>query len=582
MLSYKKVCIAIFPLFFALMLSCQSKDGNESVTKSTELFSIKSPSITPALYLPAPTYPEGVIIKPVLLLDGVAHEVIPENAYYNAYMYRVKLEPGRKYSIAIAVYASKPEQFDGDVLLADTLPKEYMLDENQNRYIDDLPAFRFDYDEDSDGLKNWEEIQYGTHPYEVNTRLLQVISQENAYQAKVREFALGVIGTPDGGFVAVGDSLNLNNYWRDTMVWKYTGNGLLDSNFYNNGVFSYDTAVGTYHNGRAWGVSHTADGGWVVVGESYTDTLTDDMTVWKFDASGLLDTSFDGDGVLIYDLASADQSNEYARAVASTLDGGWVVVGNIQSVGSYSDVAVWKFTSAGILDPNFGNGGLFTRHYASGNAKAHGVSSTSDGGWVVVGETMNERLNTDMTVWKFSADGKLDIGFDGDGVFSYDRDLASNYNEVAYGVTSTVNGGWIVVGGSAPDMVVWKFNANGLLDSDFYANGVLTYRGAAGGGGTDIALSVSNTTDNGWVVAGYSSNLIGYFEMAVWKFTADGLLDTDFYGDGVFTHQINNNSNHYGYSVIGTADGGWVVVGRSEYLYSLYDYGNMVAWRFGR
>ena len=75
-----------------------------------------------------------------------------------------------------------------------------------------------------------------------------------------------------------------------------------------------------------------------------------------------------------------------------------------------------------------------------------------------------------------------------------------------------------------------------------------------GGSGDDWAYSVQQTTDGGYIVAGYT--------------TSFGAGDSDFYlvktnsqGDTLWTRTYGGSSDDWAYSVQQTADGGYIVAG---------------------
>src|SRR5205823_1991464 len=114
---------------------------------------------------------------------------------------------------------------------------------------------------------------------------------------------------------------------------------------------------------------------------------------------GNLDTTFGGgDGNATNDFAGTDNSdpsnlaNDAAFGVATDPAGGFVVVGSAR-IGRDDDFGVVRYTPAGVLDTNFGNGGQITQDFELGDDTAFAVTVQSDGKIVVAGEAF---IGTDL------------------------------------------------------------------------------------------------------------------------------------------------------------------------------------------
>jgi uncharacterized delta-60 repeat protein len=102
----------------------------------------------------------------------------------------------------------------------------------------------------------------------------------------------------------------------DFAVVRYNTNGSLDTSFDGDGMATTD--LGTYED-YGYSVAVQSDGRIVVAGRSGSN-----FAVVRYNANGLLDTSFDGDGKVI---TSIGPSSESGRAVVSQADGKVVVAG---------------------------------------------------------------------------------------------------------------------------------------------------------------------------------------------------------------------------------------------------------------
>ena len=96
-----------------------------------------------------------------------------------------------------------------------------------------------------------------------------------------------------------------------------------------------------------------ASGKVLLAGEARPSTIsgTADTLLARLEPTGTPDPAFGSGGIAIHNL-SGGTGNDYAAALAPLADGGLVTAGPATGVG-----AVARFTSAGALDPGFGDGG---------------------------------------------------------------------------------------------------------------------------------------------------------------------------------------------------------------------------------
>ncbi len=119
-------------------------------------------------------------------------------------------------------------------------------------------------------------------------------------------------------------------------------------------------------------------------------------------------------------------------------------------------------------------------------------------------------------------------------------------------VAQTTDGGYIITG--------WT-RSFGAGDADVYlvrtdARGDTLWTRTYGGTDSDRGLSVTQTADSGYVIAGYAKSF-GAGSSDVY------LVKTDASGDTIWTRTYGGSYDDYGYSVAQTADGGYIIAGET-------------------
>ena len=186
--------------------------------------------------------------------------------------------------------------------------------------------------------------------------------------------AKAVVVQPDGKLVAAGEF----------SLARYDPDGTLDENFGDEGTVRTDLDAG--FTDFASDVALQPDGSIVVVGIVDDGGANDEnFGVQRYDSNGILDTDFGDEGTVTTDF---NGGTDRAYGVAVQGDGKIVVAGQASDVdGTGNDFAVARYDTAGALDTSFGtNGtGLVTTDVVGVVDFGHDVALDADGNIVVVG-----------------------------------------------------------------------------------------------------------------------------------------------------------------------------------------------------
>jgi len=327
------------------------------------------------------------------------------------------------------------------------------------------------------------------------------------------DWAYSVQQTSDGGYIVAGWTGSFGAGSSDIFLLKIDASGNLQ----------WAKTFGGSNGDVAHSVQQTSDGGYIVAG--YTDSFGagGDVFLLKTDASGNLQwaKTFGGMG------------DDYAWSVQQTSDGGYIMAGVTSSFGAgWDNVFLLKTDALGNLQWAKTFGG-------SDFDFAYSVQQTSDGGYIVAGRTYSFGAGGDVFLLKTDASGNL----------QWAKTFGGDTTDYARSVQQTSDGGYIVAGYTR------SFGAGYrdvfLLKTD--ASGNLQWYRTFGGSYGDAASSVQQTSDGGYIVAGGTDS-----------FGADGevfLLKTDASGNLQWARTFRGSYVGYAYSVQQTSDGGYIVAG---------------------
>jgi hypothetical protein len=149
-----------------------------------------------------------------------------------------------------------------------------------------------------------------------------------------------------------------------------------------------------------------------------------------------------------------------------------------------------------------------------------------------------------------NCNGQIDEG----DVCSFAKTIGGSSGDGALSIIQSSDGGYVVAG--------WTYSF-GAGYSDMYvvkldSSGNVQWTKTIGGSVTDVAYSIIQSSDGGYVVAGYTGSFgAGGFDMYVVKLDSSGNVQwTKTIGGGSSLFAVD-----YAYSIIQSSDGGYVVAG---------------------
>jgi Leucine-rich repeat (LRR) protein len=292
-------------------------------------------------------------------------------------------------------------------------------------------------------------------------------------------------------------------------------------------------------SGSDWAssIQQTKDGGYVIAG--YTESFGAggcDVYIIKLDENGnkVWEKTFGGSGC------------DTASCIKQISDGGYIVAGETNSFGEGNwEIYIIKLDENGnkLWQETFGG---------ADNYHAVSIQQTKDGGYIVAGYIESESEICSVYIIKLKENGSK----------VWEKIYGGNDDDRAYSIQQTTDGGYIIAGYT---------KSFGAGESDIYVikldeNGHIVWQKTYGGSNYDLANSIQQTKDGGYIIAGYTESF-GTGGRNVY------IIKLDENGEKEWEKIYNINYLDEAFSIMQTADGGYIVAG---YTYSFGEGGSDV------
>ena len=366
------------------------------------------------------------------------------------------------------------------------------------------------------------------------------IAWTKIYGGAEREIGNSVYQTIDGGYIISGITQSFGSGMEDIYLIKTDANG--------NTLWT-KTFGGTEED---WGrcVKQTSDNGYIIAAHTFSfGKGNGDVYLIKTDAKG--DTLW----TRTYGGTEEDRGN----VVQQTPDNGYIIAGFTMSFGSGN-------ADAYLIKTDANGSTLWTKTFGGSNDDSgNSVQQTSDSGYIVAGNTYSlGASNINAYLIKTDANGDTLWTRTYGGV-----DLA-----IGFSVKQTSDNGYILAGAKSINIAENDF--------DFYlvktnSNGDTLWTRTYGGTDVDICLSVLQTPDGGYFLAGTKTDTPeGAFDYSAANDIY--LVRTDSNGDVLWTKTLGGTDHDAvgeGSTIMQqTSDNGYIIVGSTE----SYGMGSIDVW----
>ena len=285
-------------------------------------------------------------------------------------------------------------------------------------------------------------------------------------------------------------------------VYRYNADGSPDNSFDTDG--KVETSFGTpYLSPKA--VALQPDGKIIVGGYvGYPGDTLDKFLVARYLPDGSPDASWDEDGIVT---TQVGESWTDIKSILVQPDGKIVAIG-YAVFNDFEDFAVVRYNNNGTLDQGFGDHGVAHLQFSDHDDGAVGGGLLPDGRIVLGGQAYNNALGKYVfAAARLNPDGTPDLSFHGDGMATLS---ATNYSNGARWMMlqpdgKILVGGYAHLGGAGSggaDMTIVRFTDNGIPDITFSEDGIKVYED-----GVDISSEIQSMAfqnDGKIVMTGYS------------------------------------------------------------------------------
>jgi predicted secreted protein len=349
------------------------------------------------------------------------------------------------------------------------------------------------------------------------------------------DYGYTVLQTTDGGYVIVGETYSFGG---GTDIWVIKTDG--------DGNTVWDTTFGGVNTDYNPDIKQTTDDGFIITARTYSfGAGANDIWVIKLDKNGTEQ----------WNTTYGKEFVEYNGECQQTTDGGYIIVGTTSRKDPLNfDLWLIKIDSESNEEWN--------RTFQTAPQSFEfglSVQQTHDSGYLIAGSYISYGTNTSYDIWLIKTDAQ--------GNEQWNRIYRENSSwKGTCSIEPTSDGGYIVLANRGyyeskqVDFFLMKINQYG--DEQWNR----TY----GGLQDDYASEAYQTSDGGYIIIGYTVSY-GAGEADVW------MIKTDAYGDELWNRTYGRKHNDAGHSIDLTRDGGYIITGikgtssKDDPAYDTYD-----------
>ncbi len=200
----------------------------------------------------------------------------------------------------------------------------------------------------------------------------------------------------------------------------------------------------------------------------------------------------------------------------------------------------------------------------SGGDGTQSIQQTSDGGYILTGES--ESNNGDVSGNHGGTDAWV-VKLSSLGIIEWQKCLGGSGTDIAYSIRQISDGGYIIIGktGSNNGDVSGNHGNEDAWVVKLSSLGVIVWQKCLGGSSYDNGQSIQQTSDGGYILTGFTYSNDGDVSGNHSNVNYDAWV-VKLSSLGVIEWQkcLGGNGEDFGYSIQQTSDGGYILTGESE------------------
>ncbi len=329
-------------------------------------------------------------------------------------------------------------------------------------------------------------------------------------------------------------------------------------------TIEWQKLIGGNNEDEAFSIIQSGDGGYVVAGYSYSDDgdIAKHHKSTDYNNSDYWIVKLDFAGNMQWQKSLGGSKDDIAFSIIFTKDGGYAVAGYSYSndgdvSGNHGDADFWVVK----LDSE----GKIQWQKSLGGSKeeyAYSIVQTIDGGYVVAGYT--DSNDGDVSGNHGNADCWI-VKLDSKGDIKWQKTLGGSGDDYANSIIQTSDGGYIFAG--------WSYSNDGDVsgnhgESDYWivkldASGNIRWQKSPGGSGEDQAYCIIQTVDSSYVIAGYTYSDDGDVK--------DNHGDSDYWivkldnaGNILWQKSLGGSGEDDAFSLVQSKQGNYIIAGYSN------------------
>ena len=337
---------------------------------------------------------------------------------------------------------------------------------------------------------------------------------------------------------------------------------------------------------RAYHIQQTTDAGYIISGYS-SSSASGDVSGTNHGSDDYWIVKLDDLGTIVWNKLLGGSGTDNASYIQQTADGGYIISGTSSSSASGDvsgtnnggqDYWIVKLDACGNIVWNKLLGG-------DGVEYATNIQQTSDGGYIISGFSSSSASGNVSETNHGSSDYWI-VKLDDLGNIVWNKLLGGSSNETATNIQQTSDGGYILSGFSSSS-ASGNVSETNHGSSDYWIVklddlGNIVWNKLLGGSSNEFATNIQQTSDEGYIISGYSSSSAsGNVSETNHGFIDYWIVKLDALGNIVWNKLLGGRSSDAASNIQQTTDGGYIISGYSvssasgnvlETNHGIYDY----------